>query len=82
MYTLTTNNGEDLLMAKERLTLQQIVDKYPFSINDLAKLSGVQKTLIQDYKDGNRYPSAKQLKRIEDAIHRLGEELKEIILIL
>jgi predicted RNase H-like HicB family nuclease len=44
----------------------------------VSKLTGMNQSLISQYVSGSKSPSAKQTKRIERALHNLGQELLEI----
>lgn len=57
--------------------------EYYSSINvaGFAKFVGINATLLRQYKKGNTYISEKQLQKIEDGIHKLGEELVALKLV-
>jgi predicted RNase H-like HicB family nuclease len=44
----------------------------------LALLTGMNKNLVSQYANGIKKPGPKQLKRIEDALHKFGGELQGI----
>ena len=44
----------------------------------VAKLTGMNQSLLSQYVSGSKSPSVKQTKRIERALHNLGQELLEI----
>lgn len=44
----------------------------------LSRLTGMNQSLITQYALGIKSPSAKQTKKIEEALHHLGQELLEI----
>lgn len=44
----------------------------------LAALTGMNKNLVSQYANGIKTPGPKQLKRIEDALHKFGGELQAI----
>ena len=44
----------------------------------VSKLTGMNQSLISQYVSGSKSPSGKQTKRIERALHNLGQELLEI----
>ena len=46
-------------------------------ISALAKLLGMNKSLLYQYKKGNTYISHQQMKRIEKGVHELGRKLLE-----
>jgi transcriptional regulator with XRE-family HTH domain len=44
----------------------------------LATLTGMNKNLVGQYANGIKNPGPKQLKRIEDALHKFGGDLQAI----
>ncbi len=42
---------------------------------------GINRTLLNQYKTGNKYPSAEQARKIEDAIHAISAELGNVKLV-
>ena len=46
-----------------------------FNISALAKVLGMNKSLLYQYKKGNTYISHQQMKRIEKGVHELGKKL-------
>ena len=44
----------------------------------VSRITGMNQSLISQYVSGSKSPSAKQTKRIERALHNLGQELLEI----
>lgn len=44
----------------------------------VSRLTGMNQSLISQYVSGSKSPSSKQTKRIERALHNLGQELLEI----
>lgn len=47
------------------------------NISALAKVLGMNKSLLYQYKKGNTYISHQQMKRIEKGVHELGKRLLE-----
>ena len=47
------------------------------NISALAKILGMNKSLLHQYKKGNTYISHEQMKRIEKGVHELGKKLLE-----
>lgn len=47
----------------------------------LARRLGINESLMRQYKAGHTYISDSQLKKIEDGIHRLGNELARLKLV-
>ncbi len=55
-----------------------------FNYLNLSAISGkigINRTLLNHYKTGLKFPSAKQAQKIEDAIHELANELGKIKLV-
>lgn len=42
---------------------------------------GINRTLLNQYKTGLKYPSERQARKIEDAIHSLAKELQKVKLV-
>ncbi|WP_051349914.1 helix-turn-helix transcriptional regulator [Dyadobacter alkalitolerans] len=49
-------------------------------VGGLAKRAGLNPSLVRHYVAGTKFPSEQQAKKLEDAIHDLGEKLKEVVL--
>ncbi|MCF0050036.1 hypothetical protein LXM25_08215 [Dyadobacter sp. LJ53] len=49
-------------------------------VGALAKRAGLNPSLVRHYVAGTKFPSKQQAKKLEDAIHNLGEKLKEVVL--
>ncbi|HLZ89330.1 MAG TPA: hypothetical protein VKQ52_18880 [Puia sp.] len=47
-------------------------------ISSVAEYAGLNAGLLRQYASGVKFPSQDQAKKIEDAIHYIGEELREI----
>ena len=76
------------LPAFESINLEIYLDLQVFfeenkwiNISKLAKISGVNPSLLRQYSRGIKFPSIKQVKRIEESIHFLGDTLKNTQLI-
>lgn len=48
-------------------------------INAVADLSGINQSLMRQYATGKKRPSERQAKKIENAIHQLGQRLTQVI---
>lgn len=46
----------------------------------IARRAGINPSLVRHYVAGTKYPSPQQAKRLESAIHELGEKLREVVL--
>ena len=49
-----------------------------FNVTQLAKTMGINPSLMRQYKSGKAYISDKQATKIEEGIHRLGQQLLNI----
>lgn len=49
-------------------------------ISKIAKAAGINESLMRHYANGSKYPSAKQVKKIETAIHDRARKLLEVSL--
>jgi predicted RNase H-like HicB family nuclease len=47
-------------------------------IGAVADLSGINQSLMRQYATGKKRPSQRQAKKIEDAIHLLGQRLSQV----
>lgn len=63
-------------MSKENNPIGKIFFEYPeLNIRQVARGACLNPTLLQQYVDGVKIPSANRAKQIVDSIHRLGAEL-------
>jgi predicted RNase H-like HicB family nuclease len=46
----------------------------------IARRAGINPSLVRHYVAGTKYPSPQQAKKLETAIHELGERLREVVL--
>ena len=57
-------------------------ERYSYlKISKIAQEAGMNPTLLRHYAAGSKNPSAEQVKRIEDAVHRLAEDLANVHLV-
>ena len=47
-------------------------------INSIADLAGINQSLMRQYASGVKYPSPQQAKRIQEAVHQLGQKLMQV----
>jgi hypothetical protein len=47
----------------------------------IANRAGINETLLRQYSSGLKHPSTQQAKKIEEAIHELGEKLLRVSLV-
>jgi hypothetical protein len=50
-------------------------------ISKIADYAGLNPSLLRHYKSQTKFPSAEQVKRIETAVHRLANELRQVHLV-
>ncbi len=50
-------------------------------ISKIAEYAGMNAALLRHYSAGSKQPSPEQVKRIEDAVHRLAQELSSVQLV-
>ena len=50
-------------------------------ISKIADYAGLNPSLLRHYKSQTKFPSAEQVKRIEAAVHRLANELRQVHLV-
>lgn len=61
------------------ISIQTFFDIFKsINVSELARSAEVNESLLRQYAKGIKYPSIKQAKKIESAIHKLGENLKSI----
>ena len=62
-----------------RYDLSSLFDYFSFiNVSKLAKVLGINPSLMRQYKNGSAYISERQIHRIEEGIHRLGKQMMEI----
>ena len=49
-------------------------------IGAIAKRAGLNPSLVRHYVAGTKFPSPQQAKKLENAIHELGDKLREVVL--
>ena len=47
-------------------------------INSIAELAGINQSLVRQYASGVKYPSPQQAKKIQTAVHLLGQKLLQV----
>lgn len=59
--------------------LQAFFEKFDaLKISAIGKIAGMNESLIRQYASGKKFPSIEQVKRIEDVIHQLGQQLQKV----
>lgn len=67
--------------AKPKNELARIFDSLPeINVNQLARVMGINQSLMAKYICGAATPSESRKQEIEAALHRLGDELKAVVL--
>jgi len=62
--------------------LQGFFDTHKYlKISEVARKAKINPGLMQHYASGIKFPSEKQLKKIETAVHSLGKELSSVSLV-
>jgi Uncharacterized conserved protein len=62
-----------------RYDLSSLFNYFNFiNVTQFAKALGINSSLMRQYKSGKAYISDKQAHRIEEGIHRLGQQLMDI----
>jgi hypothetical protein len=62
-----------------RYDLTVLFEKFNYlKISIVAELAGINASLLRQYVTGVKHPSAAQAKKIEDTIHKIGKELKQV----
>lgn len=52
------------------------LEYFPINMTRLAKMIGINPSLLRQYKKG-QYVSQKQMRKIEEGIHKIGKEMAE-----
>ncbi|MCU0340597.1 MAG: hypothetical protein MUE30_11990 [Spirosomaceae bacterium] len=61
--------------------LQTFFESFDYlKISKIAELADINSSLVRQYASGIKYPSAKQVKKLEGAIRQLGQRLTEVTL--
>jgi predicted RNase H-like HicB family nuclease len=64
-----------------RYDLQAFFEEFEeLKISSIAKRANLNESLLRQYASGNKYPSPEQAKKIETALHELGEKLNNVAL--
>ena len=59
--------------------LTALFDKFGYlKISSLAEIAEINPALLRQYASGVKHPSAKQAKKLEQAIHKIGNELSKV----
>lgn len=62
--------------------LRAFFDEYDFlNVSSIARRAKINRSLLGQYAKGIKYPSTKQAKKVEAAIHKLAEEMNRISLV-
>lgn len=65
-----------------KFSLSSLFEYYSvLNVSAFARFIGINDALMRQYKKGDTYISEKQLRKIEDGIHRLGEEFSGLRLV-
>lgn len=59
--------------------LTSVFEKFDYlKISTIAERAEINATLLRQYASGIKHPSAKQAKKVEQAIHKIGAELSKL----
>lgn len=61
-----------------KFDMTYIFKAFPISISGIAKYSGINRSLLNQYASGIKTPSFSQAKKVQDSIRQVGEELSRI----
>ena len=65
-----------------RYDIASLFNYYKFiNVSKFAQAAGINASLMRQYKSGNQYISESQVTKIEDALHKIAQELAEIKLV-
>ncbi len=65
-----------------KFSLSSLFEYYSMlNVSAFARFLGINDALMRQYKKGDTYISEKQLKKIEDGIHKLGAEFSSLRLV-
>ncbi len=63
-----------------KFDMTYIFQAFPISISGMAKKSGINRSLLSQYASGIKTPSLQQVKKVQESIRTIGEELSRISL--
>jgi hypothetical protein len=67
------------IQLQHKYDLTSLFDKFDYlKISNIAKLAGVNDSLLRQYVIGNKHASQNQAKKIESAIHKIGKDLMTV----
>jgi len=61
-----------------KMDVRYFFEHYPVTISGIAKYSGINRSLLNQYSKGIKFPSEKQARRIQESIRNIGKELVAI----
>ena len=65
-----------------KFSLSSLFEYYSMiNVSAFARYLGINEALMRQYKRGNTYISDEQLKKIENGMHRIGNELSSLKLV-
>lgn len=75
----TSSLNEEGLIFKHRYDLSALFEKFDFlKISNVAKMAGINESLLRQYVTGNKHASLAQAKKIENALRNIGKGLSKI----
>jgi len=84
-YQETGNDRSNELQGIEfeyKYDIASLFNYYNFiNVSKFAKVAGINALLMRQYKSGNQYISENQVMKIEDALHKIANEIAAIKLV-
>lgn len=84
-YQETGNQKVNELQSMEfeyKFDIASLFNYYNFiNVSKFAKIAGINASLMRQYKSGNQYISENQVMKIEDALHKIANEIAAIKLV-
>jgi hypothetical protein len=72
----------DNLLFDLHFDLRAFFAEYTFlNISTIAKMSGINSSLVRQYAKGIKHPSTAQAKKVEKTIHQLAEKMNNVSLV-
>ena len=61
-----------------RFDISYFFKAFPVSISGIAKHTGINRSLLNQYASGLKTPSIKQATKVQESVRRIGEEMSRI----
>lgn len=74
--------SSDQVKFEIKYDLEAFFDAFDaINISAIGRLAGINESQMRQYKNGIKYPSESQVKKIEDAVHELGSKMQKVSLV-